>query len=167
MAVAGSPPRLALARAGLTVVQINSAREVTLPKNGRIRDALLTPPARDALVALRQQSGYGFVNLRGGHVTPSGRAYHWRSIRQPRYTEATCTLATRHFAGSFITSLSVSLVLVDGRGRLWTNAVPERARPSFLAGTGSVSAVGHASALHNYSGVGSRPSDGSAGSGFS
>jgi len=77
----------------------------TTPKNGQARDALLTRPARDALLSLPRESDFCFVNLRGGHFTPSSRAYHWKAIRAAAGYDGTLYLATRHFAGAYMTDV--------------------------------------------------------------
>lgn len=77
-------------------------RTFTLPKNGQIRSAPLTPPAREALLALPRESTYCFVNLRGDHWTPSGRAYHWKAVKAKAGWEHSLYLATRHFAGWYM-----------------------------------------------------------------
>jgi integrase len=85
--------------------QFNSTtRTFTLPKNGKRRDAILTPPARDALLALPRSGEFVFVNLRGEHWSPSSRAYHWRSVRAAAGWDGSLYLATRHFAGWYMTN---------------------------------------------------------------
>lgn len=77
-------------------------RTFTLPKNGRRREAILTPPARDALLALPRQSECCFVSSRGRHFTPSSRDYYWRSVKAAAGWDRSLYLATRHFAGSYM-----------------------------------------------------------------
>jgi integrase len=77
----------------------------TLPKNGRRRWAPLTPPAREALMALPRGSEFCFVNLRGQHWTAPGRAYHWKAIRAAVGYDGSLYLATRHHAGSYMTNV--------------------------------------------------------------
>lgn len=83
--------------------QYNStSREITAPKNGRMREAILTPPAREALQGLPVESEWAFTTIRGGHCTPSARAHHWKAIRAAvGYTDS-LYLATRHFAGWYM-----------------------------------------------------------------
>lgn len=82
-----------------------STRTFTTPKNGTARPAILTPPARDALLALPRDGVYIFVNLRGDHFTTSSRAYHWRSVKAAAGWEASLYLATRHFAGWYMVNV--------------------------------------------------------------
>lgn len=79
-------------------------RAFSLPKNGRTREILLTPPAREAL--LRHQNGlrWCFENTRGNHWTPSARSHHWDRVRTLMGwldvdSRKSLYLATRHFAG--------------------------------------------------------------------
>jgi hypothetical protein len=62
-------------RWGVHVTEQYSAKaaEFTLPKNGRKRRAILTPPAREALLGLPQTGALCFTQLRGGHWTASAR----------------------------------------------------------------------------------------------
>ena len=80
----------------------SKSRTSTLPKNGKTRDAPLTSPALEALVALPRESEFCFVNLRGGHLTPSARAYHWKAVRAATGWTGDLYLATRHFAGWYM-----------------------------------------------------------------
>jgi integrase len=82
-----------------------ASRAVTSPKNGQARDALLTPHARDALLALPRDGDHVFVNLRGGHFTTSSRAYHWKAIKAKAGWEGSLYLATRHFAGWYMVNV--------------------------------------------------------------
>lgn len=85
--------------------QYNSKiREFTLPKNGSARLAPLTAPAKEALLALPRESEFCFVNLRGVHFTASARAYHWKAVCAAAGWTKTLYLATRHFAGSYMTN---------------------------------------------------------------
>jgi integrase len=77
----------------------------TLPKNGRVREAPLTAPAREALMALPHESEFCFVNLRGQHFTASARAYHWKAVRAAADYAGSLYLATRHFAGSYMVNV--------------------------------------------------------------
>jgi integrase len=84
--------------------QINAkTRKVDTPKNHQARTAPLTPPARDALLALpAPREGYCFLNLRGQHFTASARAYHWKAVRAAAGWTGSLYLATRHFAGWYM-----------------------------------------------------------------
>lgn len=82
-----------------------TTRTFTTPKNGRARDALLTPAARDALVALPRESDFCFVSSRDTHFTTSQRAYHWKAIRAAAGWDGTLYLATRHFAGWYMVNI--------------------------------------------------------------
>lgn len=81
-----------------------ASKSFTLPKNGKVRVAVLTPPARRALLALPRDAEWVFTNLRGGHWTSSARAYHWKAIRAAVGYTGTLYLATRHFAGWYMTN---------------------------------------------------------------
>lgn len=82
-----------------------TSRTFTTPKNGLSRDAVLTPPAREALLALPRSSAFCFVNLRGEHWTPSARAYHWKAARAAAGWTESLYLATRHFAGWYMVNV--------------------------------------------------------------
>jgi integrase len=82
-----------------------TSRSFTLPKNGETRAAILTPPARDALLALPRESAFCFVNARGAHWTAPARAYHWKAARAAVGYEGSLYLATRHFAGAYMTNM--------------------------------------------------------------
>lgn len=82
------------------------SKTFTAPKNGRARWAILTPPAREALLALPRDGRYCFRPLlRGEHLTPSSRAYHWKAIRVAAGYDGDLYLATRHFAGSYMVNV--------------------------------------------------------------
>lgn len=74
----------------------------TTPKNGQIRKAPLTPPARAALLKLPADHEFCFVNLRGQHFTPSSRAYAWKAVKAAIDWDGPLYLATRHWAGSYM-----------------------------------------------------------------
>jgi integrase len=81
------------------------SRSFTLPKNGRKRLAVLTPPAREALLSLpRQSSSFCFLTSRNTHWTPGARAYHWNAVRAAVGYTDTLYLASRHFAGWYMTN---------------------------------------------------------------
>lgn len=80
-------------------------RTFSLPKNGRRREAPLTPPAREALLALPRESEFCFVNLRGNHWTAASRAYHWKATRAAVGYTGSLYLATRHAAGDYMTNI--------------------------------------------------------------
>lgn len=77
----------------------------TSPKNGKTREAPLTAPAREALVALPRESEFCFVNLRSHHFTSSARAYHWKAVRAAAGWTESLYLATRHFAGWYMVNV--------------------------------------------------------------
>lgn len=78
----------------------------TLPKNGLQRRAILTPPAREALLSLPKQGEFCFVTNRDGtHWTPSSRAYYWKATRMVAGWEGSLYLASRHFFGSYATNV--------------------------------------------------------------
>lgn len=74
----------------------------TLPKNGRTREAVLTPPARAALLPLAADGPFWFVNTRSDHFTTSARAYHWKTVKALAGWKKSLYLATRHFAGWYM-----------------------------------------------------------------
>lgn len=80
----------------------STSRTFTPPKNGLPRRAPLTPPAREALLRLPQDSGFCFTNFRGSHWTAPGRAYHWKAVKAAVGYTGSLYLATRHFAGSYM-----------------------------------------------------------------
>lgn len=82
-----------------------TSRTFTLPKNGKRRWAPLTPPARDALVGIAREAEFCFINLRRQHWTSSGRIYHWKAARAAVGFNGTLYVATRHFAGSWMTNV--------------------------------------------------------------
>jgi integrase len=96
--------RVDLARARIEVAEQFDAktRTFTLPKNGKRREAPLTPPARAAIVSLPEEGEFCFVSLRGEHWTPSSRAYHWKAVRAVAGWQGSLYLATRHFAGWYM-----------------------------------------------------------------
>lgn len=79
-----------------------TTRSFSLPKNGSKRWAILTPPAREALMSVPGESPYCFTTLRGGHWTASARAYHWKAVKAEAGWDRTLYLATRHFAGWYM-----------------------------------------------------------------
>jgi len=83
----------------------STARQFTLPKNGKARRAPLTVPARQALLALPRESEFCFVNLRGEHWTASARSYHWKAVRAGARWHGDLYLATRHFAGWYMVNV--------------------------------------------------------------
>jgi integrase len=80
-------------------------RKWTLPKNGRTREAPLTAPAREALLALPQQGEFCFVNLQGRHFTRSSRYYYWKPIAAAAGWTGDCYLATKHYAGWYMVNV--------------------------------------------------------------
>jgi integrase len=76
----------------------------TAPKNGSTRQAIMTPVAKEALLSLPRESNFVFVNVRGEHWTASARAYHWKAVRAAAGYDGTLYLATRHFAGAYMTN---------------------------------------------------------------
>lgn len=96
-----------LGRSRIRVVEQFSAatRTFTLPKNGQMRDAPLTDPAREALLSLPVEGEFCFAPIRGEHWTASARAYHWKAVRAAAGWEGSLYLATRHFAGSYMVNV--------------------------------------------------------------
>jgi integrase len=99
------------------VEQFNSkSKSFTMPKNGLLRDAPLTAPAREALRSLPLDSRpeyvvanvphrFCFLNLRDGHWTASSRTYHWNAVRAAAGWTQSLYLATRHFAGWYMVNV--------------------------------------------------------------
>lgn len=83
----------------------STSHEITPPKNGQVRDAILTPPARAALLELSRESEWCFMNTRGHHMKPSSRSYHWKAVSAASGWEHTLYLATRHFAGWYMVNV--------------------------------------------------------------
>lgn len=82
------------------------ARTFTLPKNGETRTAILTPPAREAILAApRESDEFCFTTLRRTHWTAPARAYHWKAARAAVGYTGSLYLATRHFAGWYMTNV--------------------------------------------------------------
>jgi integrase len=78
----------------------------TLPKNGRRREAPLTPPAREALLSqAAQHPDFCFTNLRDDHWTSSSRAYHWKATAAAVGFKYSLYVATRHHAGDYMTNV--------------------------------------------------------------
>jgi len=95
--------RLDFERGRISVTEQVTARGgFSLPKNGRRRTALMTPPAREALLSLAEEADFVFVNLRGEHWSQSARAYWWKATRAAADYDGTLYLATRHFAGWYM-----------------------------------------------------------------
>jgi integrase len=89
----------------LVVEQFNAkTRTFTLPKNGLTREAPLTDPAREAIMALPVESEFCFVSIRGEHWT-SARAYHWEAVKVAAGWDGSLYLATRHFAGWYMVNV--------------------------------------------------------------
>lgn len=83
----------------------NKARKVTSTKTDERRLAILTPPAREALLSLTQTGPYCFTNLHGNHWTVSARAYHWKAVRAASGYQGDFYEAGRHFAGWYMTNV--------------------------------------------------------------
>jgi len=81
------------------------ARGFTAPKNGEEREAPLTPRAREALLRLPRENAFCFKPLYAEHYTPSSRAYWWKAVKALAGWDKTLYLATRHFAGSYMTNV--------------------------------------------------------------
>jgi integrase len=82
-----------------------ATREFDTPKNHLQRQAPLTAHARAALQTLPRESEFCFTALRGGHWTPSTRAYHWKAVRAAAGWHGSLYLATRHFAGWYMVNI--------------------------------------------------------------
>lgn len=95
----------------------------TTPKSGKGREVPITPPAREALLAVpNEQTRYVFVNTRREHWTAGARDKHWNRVRKHTGFTGSLYLATRHFAGWFMTNElllpaeDVAIVLGHGDG---------------------------------------------------
>lgn len=77
----------------------------TLPKNGQTRKAIITPHAREALIAAPRESEFVFTNSRRSHFTASARAYHWKAVKAAAGWHGSLYLATRHFAGWYMVNV--------------------------------------------------------------
>lgn len=75
------------------------------PKNGLVREAPLPPQASEAFADLPRSSEFCFTGLHGQHWTPSARAYHWKAVRAAAGFSGSLYLATRHFAGWYMTNV--------------------------------------------------------------
>ena len=81
-------------------------RAFTLPKNGRVREAILTAPAREALIPLSRERTFCFKPpVRGEHFRPPGRSPYWKQAAAAAGWRGTLYLATRHFAGWYMTNV--------------------------------------------------------------
>ena len=72
---------------------------------GLTREAPLTEPARDAILALPDEGEFCFAPIRGTHWTASARAYHWKAVRSTAGWQGSFYLATRHFAGWYMVNV--------------------------------------------------------------
>lgn len=82
-----------------------NARAFTTPKNSQAREAILTAPAREALMNVPRDREFCFVNARGTHWRPSSRERYWSRVRAACDEERTLYLCTRHFAGSYMVNV--------------------------------------------------------------
>lgn len=85
-------------------------RAFSLPKNGKTRTILLTPQARNALLAHQNGLRWCFENTRGNHWTPSARSHHWDRVRTLMGwldvdSRKALYLCTRHFCGWYLTNI--------------------------------------------------------------
>lgn len=81
----------------------NTSKTFTLPKNGRIRKAIMTAPAREALLSVRGLAPrFVFPGVRSAHWTFATRWRPWLKIREDVGWDKSLYLATRHFAGFWL-----------------------------------------------------------------
>jgi integrase len=102
-------PRVDFAANRISVLEQWNVKERAfgLPKNGKTRVILLTPQAREALLAHQNGLRWCFENSRGDHWTPSARSHHWDRVRALMGwldvdSRKAIYLATRHFAGWYL-----------------------------------------------------------------
>jgi integrase len=57
------------------------AKKITDPKHGSKGTIAMVEPLRARLEATDRESEWAFTTVRGGHYTPSSRAYHWNRVR--------------------------------------------------------------------------------------
>jgi hypothetical protein len=50
------------------------------------------------------ESEFCFPSIRNSHWTASARAYHWKAVKAATRWKESCYLATRHFAGAYMTN---------------------------------------------------------------
>lgn len=101
-------PAVDFERGRIMVVEQWNAKEraFTLPKNGRKREAILTQPAREALMPLARDREFCFKPpVRGEHFRPPGRSPYWKQAAAAAGWRGTLYLATRHFAGWYMTNV--------------------------------------------------------------
>lgn len=84
--------------------------EVTLPKNGKAREVVLPPPARDALAAMprRTDSPYVFTTPKGTHLTKTTHYYYWRSVRMAAGRLGMDFYELRHFCATRLLEMGIS-----------------------------------------------------------
>lgn len=88
--------------------QLSSAGGFTLPKNGRRREAPMTPDARDALIEARDLyggQGFCFRPPQAAHFTAGARAYHWKAVKAAADWDGALYLSTRHYAGWYMVNV--------------------------------------------------------------
>lgn len=96
-----------LERGRIRVVEQYSAKAkaFTLPKNGLKREALITPMARESLIEVDPSATFCFTNSRGNHWMAPSRAHHWKAVKVATGFKGSLYLATRHFAGWYMTNI--------------------------------------------------------------
>jgi len=74
---------------------------IDLPKSNRIREVVLTPPARDALLGLDRSTEWVFPAKNGGRMSQPGLSYYWQGITAAFGRKIT-PHELKHFAGYYL-----------------------------------------------------------------
>jgi integrase len=84
--------------------------EVTLPKNGKARVIVLTPPAADALRAMPRRAGTPFVftTPKGTHFTKTTHYYYWRAAKLAAGRPEMDFYELRHFCATYLLELGLN-----------------------------------------------------------
>lgn len=82
-----------------------TTKTFTEPKNGTEREIVLFPEARTALLALPTESEFCFVNTLGDHWNTQARLPWWDKVREAAGWGESLYLATRHYAGWYMTDV--------------------------------------------------------------
>lgn len=72
--------------------------ELDLPKSNRVREIVLVPPARDALLSLDRSTDWVFLSKTGKRMSQSILGYYWRGI-EAAFGRRVTPHELKHFAG--------------------------------------------------------------------